>query len=186
MRDMGLATVAYFYLDFRDRAKQTARGLLSSLLDQLCTQANHFYDTFSSLCSKLDDQGLPPSDNDLTECLIHMLREPEQRPVYIVVDALDACSGAPRAQVLLIMKVLVGLGSPHLRICITSRPELDISDILEPLKPVCISLHDDERQHEDIAQYVKSVVYSDAKAREWSDEDKKLVIDTLANNSGGS
>jgi len=190
MRDTGLATVGYFYVDFRERAKQEASGLLSSLLVQLCTQSDRFCGILSSLYAR-HDRGLEqPSEDALAQCLREMLEDPKQAPVFLVVDALDECPISrgiltPRAQVLEIVKVLIKLKLPHLHFCITSRPEFDIREVLDPLEPSSVSLHDQEGQIEDIAQYVKSVVHSDITMQEWPKEEKKLVIDTLARNGGG-
>ena len=190
MRDTGLATVGYFYVDFRESAKQEAHGLLSSLLVQLCTQSDRFYERLSSMYER-HDRGLEqPSEDALAECLREILEDPKQAPVFLVVDALDECPisrgiRTPRAQVLEIVKVLVELKLPHLHFCITSRPEFDIREVLDRLEPSSVSLHDQEGQIEDIAQYVKSVVFSDVTMREWPKEEKKLVIDTLAKNGGG-
>jgi len=190
MRDTGLASVGYFYVDFRERAKQEARGLLSSLLVQLSTQSDRFYEILSYLYAR-HDRGLElPSEDALAQCLREMLEYPKQAPVSLVVDALDnfpISRGilSPRAEVLRILKELIELQLPHLHLCITSRPEFDIREVLDPLGPSSVSLHDQEGQIEDIAQYVKSVVYSDETMREWPKEEKKLVIDTLAKNSGG-
>jgi len=41
MCQTGLSTLAIFYFDFRDAAKQDARSLLSSLLVQLCDQSDN-------------------------------------------------------------------------------------------------------------------------------------------------
>jgi len=190
MRDTGLASVGYFYADFRERAKQEARGLLSSLLVQLSTQSDRFYGILSHLYAR-HDRGLElPSEDALAQCLRKMLEDPKQAPVFLVVDALDNFPisrgiPSPRAEVLRIVEVLIELQLPRLHLCITSRPEFDIREVLDPLGPSSVSLHDQEGQIEDIAQYVKSVVYSDVTMREWPKEEKKLVIDTLARNSGG-
>ena len=40
--EAGLATVGYFNTDFGDQAKRSARGVLSSLLIQLCIQSDNF------------------------------------------------------------------------------------------------------------------------------------------------
>ena len=42
MRKMGLATICFFYFDFRDGGKRDVRHLLSSILIQLCEQSNKF------------------------------------------------------------------------------------------------------------------------------------------------
>jgi hypothetical protein len=50
---------------------------------------------------------------------------------------------------------------------------------------MCISIHDQIGQKEDIEAYVKSVVYSDRNMRRWRAEDKKLVVDTLTERADG-
>jgi hypothetical protein len=106
------------------------------------------------------------------------------------VDALDECpnnSGLPssREDVLDLVEHLVKLGLPNLRICITSRPEIDIHTTLHPLTPLCVSLHDQSGQKKDIIDYVSSVVYSDKKMRRWREEDRKLVIKMLSEGADG-
>jgi len=121
-----------------------------------------------------------------------MLALPDQRPIYLIVDALDESpntSGipSPRERVLELVKELVELGLSNLRICITSRPEVDIRDVLEPLASRRVSLHDQSGQKKDIVEYVKSVVYSNSEAimKRWRTEDKDLVIQVLSERADG-
>ena len=121
-----------------------------------------------------------------------MFRVPGEVPTYIIIDALDECpdkSGmqSPREKVLEFIKKLVESHLPNLRICVTSRPVVDIRNVIEPLVSTsnCISLHDEEGQKKDIADYIKSVVYSDPKMTKWLEEDKKLVINTLSDGAEG-
>jgi hypothetical protein len=83
-----------------------------------------------------------------------------------------------REQVLDLVKELVGLHLSSLRICVTSRPEVNIRYALEGLAFVSVSLHDESGQNEDIAEYIKSVVHSpsDTHMKRWKEEDKDLVI----------
>ena len=196
MRDLGLATVGYFYVDFRDHTKQDARGLLSSLLVQLCVQSDPFFDILSMLHAKHNNGGERPSEDALATCLAEMLKCPGQAPVFIVVDALDefpdstspgSPPGAPtrRQSVLGIVKGLIELRLQNLHFCLTSRPELDIQDVLDPLEPVSVRLHTQNGQLDDIARYVEWVIASDITMRNWPKETKKLVVDTLTNKSGG-
>jgi hypothetical protein len=108
------------------------------------------------------------------------------------MDALDECSNAsgipsPRDRVLRLVKELVDLQISSLRICVTSRPEFDIRDVLEPLTSQRVSLHDQTGQKQDIVDYVRSVVYSNSEPymRRWKKEDKELVIETLAERADG-
>jgi hypothetical protein len=106
------------------------------------------------------------------------------------MDALDECpnnSGlpTPREEVLDLIDNLVGLRLPNLHICVTSRPEIDIQSALEPLTTLCVSLHNQSGQKEDIVDYVSSVVHSDKKMRRWREEDRNLVIKTLSERADG-
>ena len=47
LQKSGLASLAFFYCDFRDDQKKDCRGLLSSLLVQLCEQSNAYSATLS-------------------------------------------------------------------------------------------------------------------------------------------
>jgi hypothetical protein len=108
------------------------------------------------------------------------------------MDALDespSTSGIPsaRERVLQLLRELVGLSLPNLHICVTSRPEIDIRDIIMPLTSLRVSLHDQSGQKQDIADYVRSVVYSNSEPiiRRWKKEDKDLVIEILSERVDG-
>jgi hypothetical protein len=47
MRKSGLASLAIFYHDFREGQKKDLRGLLSSVLFQLCDQSDSYYNVLS-------------------------------------------------------------------------------------------------------------------------------------------
>lgn len=131
-----------------------------------------------------------PSDAALTQCLKDMLTCPGQAPIYIIVDGVDECpksSGRlfPRDKVLMLVKELVGFGLPNLHICVTSRPEVDIKTIIQPLTSHSISLHDEKGQMQDIADYITSIVNSDAGIRGWRREDRELVIDMVSQKVDG-
>jgi hypothetical protein len=186
----GLATLAFFYFDFRDAAKQDVRSLLSSLLVQLSNRSDNFCTILLELYSAHDHGSQQPSEDALRGCLKDMLTLPGQGEIYIVVDALDECPNSsgyptPREQVLMIIHELVDLRLPHVHFCIMSRPEVDIRDALGALAVHNVSLHEQAGQNQDISDYIKSVVYSDPKMRRWRDEDKELVIKTLTKKAGG-
>jgi hypothetical protein len=186
----GLATLAFFYFDFRDVGKQDARSLLSSLLVQLGFKSDKFSEMISSLFSAHDNGSRQPSEGVLLKTLKDMLKLPKQGDLFIVVDALDECPNffgfpTPREQVLKVVRELVELRLPHVHFCITSRPEVDIRDALDGLAVHNISLHEQDGQNQDIIDYVTSVVSSDPKMARWREEDKQLVIKTLIEKAGG-
>ena len=187
--ETGLATCAYFYCDFRDIAKQDVRGLLSSLIVQLSSQSNGFSAILSELYLSYDCGSQQPSNDAITECLKKMLELPEQGPVYLIIDALDefpnSDDSTAREQVLMIMEGLMDLKLPHVHICITSRPEIDIREVLEPLPIHNVPLHEQAGHNQDIANYIMSIVRTDRKMRRWRVEDQELVIRTLIAKSDG-
>ena len=192
MYNAGQASMAYFYFDFRDVNKQHWRDLVPSLLTQLSSRSDPRCDILSRLYSDHDDGAEQPDDAALTWCLKDMLTLPDQRPIYLIFDALDECSnvsGIPtsRKRVLQLVKELVDLHLPNLHICVTSRPEVDIRDVIEPLTSRRVSLHDQSGQKKDIEDYVMSVVYSNSEPimRRWRKEDKELVIKVLSERAEG-
>ena len=186
----GIATLAFFYFDFRDTFKQDARSLLSSLLIQLSHQSDKFSEVVSAQYSAHGNGSRQPSEDVLMKSLKDILTLPGQGELYIVVDALDECPNSsgyptPREQVLMIIQELVELRLPHVHFCILSRPEVDIREALEALAVHNVSLHEQAEQNRDISNYIESVVYSDSKMRRWREEDKQMVIKTLTENAGG-
>jgi hypothetical protein len=88
--------------------------------------------------------------------------------------------------VLALIQELVGLNLPNLRLCITSHPEVDIRNVLEPLTSTSsrVSLHDEDGQKDDIAHYIIFIVYSE-KIMRWWEKDQELFIETLSNRAHG-
>jgi len=190
LRKLGLASLAFFYCDFREDQKKDLRGLLSSLLVQLGHQSDSYCDVLSKLYLEHINGSRQPSDEGLVECLKEMLKLPGQAPVYFIMDALDECpitSSLPtlRDEVLMFVEELIGSQIPNLRICVTSRPETDIKSALDPLTFRSISLHDERGQMEDIENYIKSVVNTDRMMRRWNAADKQLVVEVLTNKAHG-
>ena len=184
--------MAYFYFDFRDANKQGLRDLVLSLLTQLASRSGPRCDILLDLYLAYDEGKSQPSDSSLAECLKQMLTLPDQRPTYLIIDALDESPNAtgipsPREKVLQLVKELVEIRLPNFHICVTSRPEIDIRDVLEPLASGRVSLHDQTGQKQDIEEYVKSVVYSDSEPimRRWRTEDKELVVEVLSERADG-
>jgi hypothetical protein len=190
MHAAGLATMAYYYFDFRDVKKQDCYGFLSSLISQLSAKSDSCFSIVSQLYSD-HGRGLHKPDIDaLKKCMTDMLSLPGQTPIYITVDAVDECpnlSGTPsaREEVLGLIEELVDLKLQNVHLCVASRPEIDIRVVLEPLTSLKISLHDESGQKEDIIKYIKSAVRSDRRMRRWREEDQILVIDTLSQNADG-
>ena len=190
IRATGLASVVYYYFHSKDTGKQDRRGHVSSLLTQLCTRSHRGYDILSKLYETHENGSRQPSEVDLIRCLKDVLALPGYGKVYIIVDAVDESLNRPgipssREKVLRLVEELVDLHHPDIRICLTSRPEVDIRMVLEPLASHAISLHDEWGQRSDIINYIESVVMSDANMRRWRSEDREMVIDSLSRKANG-
>ena len=190
MHEAGLATMAYYYFDFRDVKKQDCFGLLSSLISQLAAESDSCYNILSKLYSDCNRGIEKPYIDSLKKCMTDILRLPGQAPVYIIVDALDESPNSPgnpsaREEVLKLIEELVKSELPNLHLCVASRPEIDVRVVLEPLTSLQLSLHDESGQKEDIIAYIKSVVRSDRRMRGWRKDDQNLVIDTLSQEAHG-
>jgi hypothetical protein len=186
--------VVYYYFHWREATKRNIRGLLTSVLMQLANSdaSDNCWDILSKFHTECKYGSEQPSEPALVQCLKHMLDSLGQVPVYIIVDALDECPdniGNPsaRAKVLDLMDDLVQANHSNLFICLTSRPEQDISDVFNPLTSSSrrVSLHDESGQNEDISNYLRHFVRTDKRMRRWREEDKQLVIDALSERAGG-
>ena len=192
MRESRSVLVAYYYFDFKDAAKRDVRGLLASLLLQLVDDSDRCLDVLSQLHKTCRDGSDLPSEASLAKCLKNMLLLPGRCPVYFIIDALDECPNATgtssaREKVLDVLDDLIRMDSPNLSICITSRPEHDITTVLDLLTPSScrVSLHEEVGQREDINGYVLYFVQNDKAMRRWRAEDKELVINVLSERAGG-
>ena len=190
LRDAGLATVIYFYFDFRDTDKQNRRNLLLSLLSQLSAPSDLCCDMLHRVYVSHDNGAHKPTDDVLIQCLKDSLTSSIGLPIYVIIDALDECPNtfgmpSPRELVLGLVKELVGLSLPRLHICVTSRPEIDIRIVLEPLTSLRVSLHDETGQKKDIVDYIVSVVHSDTRMSKWREQDQNLVVETLSERADG-
>ena len=185
-----LASLAFFYCDFKADKKRDRRGILLSLLVQLGEQSDAYSAILSEFYVAHGRGSQNASDKELLGCLKDMLKCPGQATVHIIIDALDECPTntgfpTPREKVLELVEELVKLRIHNLRICVTSRPEADIASTLEPLAFRSVSLEGENGQVKDIAEYIKSVVNTDKVMRKWKDTDKQLVIEVLLKKADG-
>jgi NACHT domain len=190
LQKSGLASLAFFYFDFREDQKKDLRGLLSSLLVQLCEQSDAYSAILSEFYVAHRSGSQHASDSELLACLKDVLKLQGQATVYIIIDALDECpitTGllSHREKVLDLVEELLDMQIPNLRICITSRPEADIVPVLEPLAFRSVSLHSESGQVQDITEYIRFFVHTKRELRRWKETDKQLVIDVLTKKADG-
>ena len=78
--------MGYFFFDLNIWRQ---RDLLCSLLLQIGTKSDAYYDVFSRFYLDHDEGARQPSEAALSECLMEMLEVSGQPPVYIIIDALN-------------------------------------------------------------------------------------------------
>jgi hypothetical protein len=190
LRDAGQASLAFFYFDFRDEEKkQDLRNFVTSLLCQLSAYSSPCCEILFRIYSTHGKGTQQPSNSALTNCLREMLSVSAEQPIYIIIDALDECPNSsgiptPREVVLDFLEDLVRLGLPNFHICVTSRPEVDIKDVLGPLART-LSLHDEIGQMKDISDYVSNFVSSDRMMARWRSAERELVVKELSKKADG-
>jgi hypothetical protein len=138
MRKSGLASLAFFYCDFREDEKKDRRGLLSSLLVQLCHQSDSYCDILSGFYLEHAKGSQYPSDDALVQCLKDILKTSRTSPRLpdcgcfgrmskYIRDAVSPREG-PNAR-----GGAYRVTTSNLRVCVTSRPETDIKAVLDDL-----------------------------------------------------
>jgi hypothetical protein len=190
MQNSGDASLAMYFFDFRDDLKKDLRGLLSSILFQLCDQSDSYYNIISTFHSTHRDGSQTPRDDKLIQCLMDLVKLPGLPQVYLIVDGLDespntSTQSGHRDRVLSVLDGLVNAQLQNLRLCVTSRPEVDIRAILEPLAFCSVSLETETGQKKDMNDYIKSFVHANKNMKSWKPKHKQLVIDVLTEKADG-
>jgi len=189
LQKAGFASLAFFYFDSKEVYKKDRRGLLLSLLVQLCHQTDAYRDIVSRFYATHANGVQYPGTDALVGCLNELLCVQGQGLVFLILDALDECSNtglpSPRMEILILLKELIDSKFPHLYICVTSRPETDIESVLAPLVSHTIFLHNESGHKNDIDNYIKFFVDTDATVRRWSIKDKESVTNALSEQADG-
>ena len=171
--------MAFFYFDINDKAKQTSRSLLSSLVLGLTARSQN-YTSLERLYIKHDRLYLP-TEVELLNLIRELLQSLEQ--AYIVIDALDECDD----YYLLfdkVIKVMHAWDLSHLHVLVCSRREQNIINIMEEcaITEICLS---SELVGSDIISYICSVVGKDPRLRKWGHTVQQGVIDALIQGANG-
>ncbi len=188
--DANIASMGYFYFDFRDHKKRNVDGFLSSLLIQYCAQSELCCDSLSTVYSTHGRGSRRPSTETMTRCLMDMLKVLVQEPAYIVVDALDECPGtpglpSPRANLLGLFRKLINLHIPNLHVCILSHLDPEVEFVLYPLASRRVCLHEESGHSQDIIRYLRWMLSTHPKMKGWKASDKEVVINTLFRKAEG-
>ena len=147
---------AFFYFDINDKAKQTSRSLLSSLVLALTARPRNF-PPLQCLYEK-HDKLYSPTEDELLELLVKLLQGFNE--AYIIIDALDECD---------VVNNIHSRQLPHFHFLVSSRMD---QDILEAMKgcttaELCLSA---QLVRSDIISYVNHAVMKQHRLRRWGHE----------------
>ncbi|KAF8317445.1 hypothetical protein DL93DRAFT_2165692 [Clavulina sp. PMI_390] len=142
-------SLAYFYFNFTDTAKQSFLGLLSSLVSTLTVQAEMSTADACEIVSEKRKLGTPRAKiSELKAILFRILATSGTR--YLVIDALDECNDDREDFLLPFLQEIIRSGElGDVRLFVTSRPETDIRGFFETHK-LCThseSLHTQEHRN---------------------------------------
>ncbi|KAI0259532.1 hypothetical protein BC834DRAFT_905504 [Gloeopeniophorella convolvens] len=186
--DEGSALVAYFYFDFKDPQKQTIKGLLSSIIVQLCTHFAPHWGAISRLYSEYGNGQLQPSDEVLIQSLKDLIAQTEESTlVYILMDAPDECPATSATGAIYdLLKELVELGSANVRLCVTTGVDYDTLDFMEPLASHSIEMSKAAGHIQDIHEHIREFVATNPRTKKWRIQERDGILNTLTEKCGGS
>jgi len=104
--------------------------------------------------------------------------------VFIVLDALDEC--AERGMMLDWIQTIILQRNNHLglHLLITSQPEKEIIEKLQPLDLCCVDLVEESGNH-DIAVFLDYQLQNDSDAQKWDLDTQNEIKSTLINKADG-
>ncbi|KAJ7233286.1 ankyrin repeat-containing domain protein [Mycena haematopus] len=113
----------FFYFDTNNSEQQTVTQLLCSLVTQLSVQSQFPDSKLDTLWTSHNSGRKLLTDAELiSEALLPLLKEYDQKPLFMVLDALDECSECPSLLRLISRMLNAKLANVH--ILVTSRPEV--------------------------------------------------------------
>lgn len=178
--------VAYYYFDFSDQSIQKLGSLLRCLIWQLCRHDEYLSNHPRSLYVSCDNGRQEPGDEALSSTLFAILNESQQS--YIIIDALDECPLEGREQFHeLVIRRIEGQPGSH-NFLFTSRKELDIEQTMTELGQK-IKLHNvpilTEDVNADVRLHVRHFIANSRTLKDWSQELRAEIEDTIANGAQG-
>jgi hypothetical protein len=113
----------FFYFDTNNSEQQTVTQLLCSLVTQLSIRSHPPDSKLDALwTSHADGQKLLTNAELISDALLPLLKEFGQKPLFIVLDALDECSD--RLGLLCLIRRMLDEKLPNVHLLVTSRPEV--------------------------------------------------------------
>ncbi|TFY70352.1 hypothetical protein EVG20_g2664 [Dentipellis fragilis] len=177
------STVAFFYFDFNDSAKQIFRNLLGSTLGQLSSQSSDAASVLKVLYAEHDSGHKQPSLSSLQHALKNILKL--SGTVYLVLDALDECLEDERHRYLFpFVEDLMLDNSCPVHLLAASRNETDIRDCLMTKVSHTLDLSS-ILNYNDITWHLSTVLHEDRFFSTLHSDIKTEIHNTLSEGANG-
>jgi hypothetical protein len=170
------ASVSYAYFFFDGRDSQKDLQLHDKLIRSLIWQLSHQCDGIPTVLVNLYGHGEQPSTRSLQDTLHSIISG--LQTTYIIIDSLDEC--IEREKLLPWIDQIISLTKHNLHMMVVSRPERDISDVLQLLDPNCVDLA--TAVNPDIAMYLKEQL---SQVKNWDNQMRDIIKSTLTERAGG-
>jgi hypothetical protein len=147
----GTGRVLYAFPTYNDEKGNTPRGIIRSLISQLCSTDTALTAMLVSECDKEKGATERWTDMQWKDELRKLIEMVGDEPCYILLDGLDECDERHRSSLLNDM-VALATRCPCVHVLISSRPEADIEKCLTNIGEKVVV---DENNREDILVYIK-------------------------------
>ena len=177
-------SLAYFFFDFNDSAKQKSSQMLRSMISQLFERSSDALAHIESIFSACSDGQQQPDDDNLLQILQAVVRGTDQ--VYMVLDALDECTDLD--ELMAVVSKIENWKLPTLRLLVTSRWLTIIEETMKGLtNSERIIMIQSKLVDRDISDYVSENLRTNQKLNRWAKRPdiQEEIRSTLTEKSGG-
>ncbi|KAJ7215570.1 ankyrin repeat-containing domain protein [Mycena pura] len=169
----------FFYFDTNNPEQQTVTHLLCSLVTQLSIRSNPPDGKLGAMwTSHANGQKLLTDVELISDALLPLLKDFDQKPVYMVLDALDECSDRPG--LLRLISTVLDAKLLNVHILVTSRPEVQAGR--PELVKLAVSVSLEKCVDGDIELYLTEVLSNESG---WIYEKRDQIKSGLLEHSNG-
>ncbi|KAF7510671.1 hypothetical protein GJ744_006037 [Endocarpon pusillum] len=128
--------IAFAYYSYQVKEMQENAFIISALIKQICRGNYRVPEGFLNV--KRD--ALTPSQLGNVDSFLKAVEHYQLNEVFVVIDALDECPKVQRPAILKSLRDIVNCGTCHVKVFVTSRPELDIEEAFKQMTIECIRI----------------------------------------------
>lgn len=179
--------LAYWYFSVNDTNRRSLQNLLRALFTQLCPTSAAPPALVELWDANRRGREAPQISKSI-QALEHILGESpaEIRPtIFIVIDALDECNEAERAEILDMLQRIVSL-PVSIHLLVTSRTStVEVEQRLQNAGELFNVVIEHQHADEDILTHINERLHNDEDLNKWPPDLRNIIEKALAANAGG-